>query len=173
MSKRKYCSICDETITEKEYKWSMERYNKALCRKHQPQKKEKPKNNYKPQKKEPTTYAKKLYDALKRRKSLDRCYIELEKYDGHKHIDITIEFQYKPILNIEIDSKEHLTNSDKLWSDIQRDYWSNKKTGVNTIHIPNDWIKTDCSKIARSIESVVKNIYWEINNAKKTAPYKK
>ncbi len=40
MSKNYYCNICEKEITEKEYKYSKEKFGKPLCREHQ---KEEPK----------------------------------------------------------------------------------------------------------------------------------
>lgn len=45
MSKNYYCNICKEEITEKEYEYSLKKFNLSLCRKHQ-------KNNSKEGKKE-------------------------------------------------------------------------------------------------------------------------
>ncbi len=56
---RYYCNICKETITSSEYRYSIEHFNKALCRDHQkeyPNKTEKKMN----------THTKRIQDMLKR-----------------------------------------------------------------------------------------------------------
>lgn len=130
------CSICKNKITEDVYRYSVNNFGKALCRKHQG-----------------TRQAKKLYCALKKR--WVNC--ELEAYDGYKHVDISIP-QAK--LNIEIDGKHHFTNPERLYSDLKRDYWSTKN-GFDTIHIPNAMIDEEIEKIADSITEVTRRRCFE------------
>ena len=56
---RYYCNICKETITSSEYRYSIEHFNKALCKEHQkeyPNKTEKKMNSH----------TKRIQDMLKR-----------------------------------------------------------------------------------------------------------
>jgi len=130
------CNICKKRITEDVYRYSVDNFGKALCRKHQG-----------------TRQAKKLYYALKKR--WVKC--ELEADDGYKHVDISIP-QAK--LNIEIDGKRHFTDPERLYSDLKRDYWSSKN-GFDTIHIPNAMIDEEIEKIADSIAEVTRRRCFE------------
>ena len=57
----------------------------------------------------------------------------LEKWDGHKHIDIAVP---EAKFNIEVDGKHHNTNEKQALSDLKRTYWSFKKDYI-TLRIPN------------------------------------
>jgi very-short-patch-repair endonuclease len=60
-------------------------------------------------------------------------YLETEKFDGYKHIDIVIP---KALLNIEVDGKQHFTDSSQIIRDLDRQYYSNRG-GFATFHISN------------------------------------
>ena len=76
---------------------------------------------------------------------------ELEKWDGHKHVDIVIA---EAKLNIEIDGSHHITNPKQLDADIKRDEYSQRK-GWYTIHIRNHDIRQNLYWVANSIAEVV------------------
>lgn len=62
--------------------------------------------------------------------------VEIEKYDGYKHIDIAIP-RHK--INIEIDGLHHNYDSAQALRDLKRTYHSFRK-GFFTIRIPNSLI---------------------------------
>lgn len=64
---------------------------------------------------------------------------ELEKWDGHKHIDIAIP-SHK--INIEVDGKQHHSNRRQALSDILRTYYSFTK-GYFTLRIPNTLVRDE------------------------------
>lgn len=63
--------------------------------------------------------------------------VEIEKYDGFKHIDIAIP---SVKLNIEIDGLHHHYNSYQALQDLKRTYYSFKK-GYFTIRVPNSLVE--------------------------------
>jgi very-short-patch-repair endonuclease len=70
-----------------------------------------------------------LYNALKKRGAPAK----LEKWDGHKHIDIAIP---EARVNIEVDGIHHNTSKKQALSDLLRTYYSFRK-GYVTLRIPN------------------------------------
>ena len=96
---------------------------------------------------EPTPEAKKLYYELKKR----GIACELEVYDGHKIIDLSIE---SAGLDIEIDGIQHFTDPDQIQSDMERSYWSQERDGFDTIHIPNAVINANLEQVANAIAKV-------------------
>ena len=97
---------------------------------------------------EPTPQAKKLHEALKKR----GIYNELEPFDGHKHVDISIPWAK---LNLEVDGKYHLTDPEHLFRDLERDSFSHKK-GISTIRIPNFFVDNHLDELADSIAEVAR-----------------
>jgi len=59
--------------------------------------------------------------------------VELEKWDGHKHIDIAI---VEAKVNIEVDGKQHNLDPNQALKDLMRTFYSFKK-GFITLRIPN------------------------------------
>ena len=59
--------------------------------------------------------------------------VELEKWDGHKHIDIAI---VECKVNIEVDGLQHGYSHKQALADLERTYYSFKK-GYVTLRIPN------------------------------------
>ncbi|OGF37455.1 hypothetical protein A2466_00550 [Candidatus Falkowbacteria bacterium RIFOXYC2_FULL_34_220] len=80
-----------------------------------------------------------------------RC--QKEKWDNHKHIDLSID---EARLYIEVDGDYHYTSSRQIKKDIVRDYYSSKE-GFRTIHIPNRLIDDKLDNVADAIEQVVKD----------------
>ena len=136
---RYYCSVCNLTISEKVYHYSMERYGKALCMDHQ---------------KTVTSQAMRLSDELK------RLHIEhkLEYYDGHKHVDVALLWAK---LYIEIEGRQHGFNSNQMLSDEKRDA-SSQKEGFYTKRIPNEWIDRDAQKLAENIARLARRRYRQM-----------
>jgi very-short-patch-repair endonuclease len=98
---------------------------------------------------EPTKYVLMLADALKKR-GVD---LELEHWDGYKHVDIYIK---KDNLYIEVDGMHHITNPDRIISDLNRDYFSFKENFF-TKHVTNEAIETHLNEIAEAIAHVAHN----------------
>ena len=97
---------------------------------------------------EPTPQAKRLHEALNERDIRN----ELEFYDGHKHVDISIPWAK---LNLEIDGKYHLTDPEHLFRDLERDSYSHLD-GIDTVRIPNLYVESNLDEIANSIAEVAK-----------------
>ena len=75
---------------------------------------------------------------------------EIEKWDSHKHIDISIEGAG---LYIEVDGDDHYTNPDTISRYLERDYFSNEG-GYDTLHFPNHIIDSQLDKVADAIAEV-------------------
>ncbi len=89
----------------------------------------------------------KLAEALKKR----GVHLELEYWDGHKHVDIFIP---KARIYIEVDGVQHDTKKKQVISDFNRDYFSHKE-GFFTKHITNEEIEEHLESIADAITFVV------------------
>jgi very-short-patch-repair endonuclease len=100
----------------------------------------------------PTPEAKKLYDELKRI-GVDIKSKNLEKWDGHKHIDLAIP---KAKLNIEVDGSQHNLSPEQALRDLKRTYYSFKK-GYLTLRIPNSLVRDD-EKIKETAKYIKKFI---------------
>ncbi len=172
---RYYCSICKETISEKVYGFSMDKFGKALCMTHQ--------KNYAPEYKAPQRYfcsvcrddiSAQVYDfsmnhcgsalcrnhqksvtpqALKLSKALKGFDVEhtLEQFDGYKHVDISIE---SAKLYLELDGGQHAFSTKQMLADDDRDKHS-QKAGYITKRIPNAWVDKDANKLAANIAILV------------------
>lgn len=99
--------------------------------------------------KKSTEHTKKLYEALKERKI--NC--EKQKWDKHKHIDLSID---EARLYIEVDGDHHYTSSEQIRRDIKRDYYS-LKDGFKTIHVPNRLIDDKLNNVADAIAQVARD----------------
>jgi len=77
--------------------------------------------------------------------------VELEKYDGHKHVDIAIT---KVKVNIEVDGKHHSFKSKQALRDLARTYHS-FKDGYITLRIPNVLVR-DNTTIKETVEFINK-----------------
>ena len=157
---RYYCNVCKKTITKRVYEYSMKNNGKPLCIEHQKTssykpytKKSYPKTYKSKAKSKITPQARKLYNALKKRK----IFCKLEAKDGYKSVDISIEWAG---IDIEVDGKQHIFNSKQLYSDIQRTSYS-MEDGKHTIRIPNSAIDENVNGVADSIAKVVRRKYKE------------
>jgi very-short-patch-repair endonuclease len=88
-----------------------------------------------------------LAQALKQRGIV----VELEHWDGHKHVDIFIP---KAKIYIEIDGAQHDMRPKQVFADFNRDYFSAKE-GFFTKHITNQEIENHLETIANAIAKVV------------------
>ncbi len=96
----------------------------------------------------PTPQVKDLGEALRKR----GVSVILEHSDGHKHVDIAI---LNARIFIEVDGIQHLTDANQIMRDFKRDHFSDGDD-FDTIHIPNEVIKTHLEQIADAIAEVVK-----------------
>ena len=79
-----------------------------------------------------------------------RVYVEV--YDGFKHVDLTLS---RAKLNVEVDGIQHLTNPHQIVTDLARGYYSNK-LGYNTLHIPNEMIRSHLQEISDALADASK-----------------
>jgi very-short-patch-repair endonuclease len=97
----------------------------------------------------PTKQTIALVEALQKR----GVELQVEYWDGHKHVDIYIP---KDNLYIEIDGLDHQTKPERIISDFNRDYFS-FKNGFFTKRITNESIESHLEAIADAISHVAKN----------------
>lgn len=76
--------------------------------------------------------------------------VDEEVYDGHKHIDLSIDAAK---LDIEVDGMQHLTDPQQILTDIKRSNYS-REDGYETIHVHNMDINHDVEGIAQAIAQV-------------------
>jgi len=84
--------------------------------------------------------------------------VNIEVFDGHKHIDLEIP---KAKLDVEVDGIQHLTNPDQIVRDINRGYYSHRD-GFSTMHIPNEMIRKHLEKISKALAEASKTIEKKI-----------
>ena len=96
----------------------------------------------------PTTEADELKSALEDRGV--RVLVEL--HDGYKHVDLAVP---KAKINIEVDGIQHLTNPHQILADLNRGYYSHKN-GYNTMHIPNEMLRTHLKEISDALAEAIK-----------------
>lgn len=101
--------------------------------------------------KKPTGYA---FLLMKKLKMLGVKFLP-EYFDGHKHIDIFIP---KSKMAIEIDGTQHVTSSEQILKDFQREKFSQEK-GISTIHISNKEIKENSGGVASAISEASAILY--------------
>lgn len=78
--------------------------------------------------------------------------VQIEVFDGYKHIDLEIA---KAKLDVEIDGIHHLINPNQILADLNRGYYSHKD-GYNTMHIPNEMIHKHLSEISKALAKACK-----------------
>lgn len=124
-----YCAKCRVDITDAEFKYSKDKFDKALCRKHQ--KSAKYVDNASNEKKA-TNEANRLFVALNQK----GWKVLSEPYDGHKHVDLSIP---EAKFDIEVDGQHHNYNSKQALSDVKRTFYS-YLDGHLTLRIPNSLV---------------------------------
>lgn len=77
---------------------------------------------------------------------------EIEKWDGHKHIDLSIE---SAGLYLEINGDNHYLDPDTIMRDLKRDYYSNE-AGFDTLHVPNYFIENEIDAVADALVEVAR-----------------
>ena len=124
-----FCNKCNSKITEQEFDYSKRYFFKLLCRKCQP-----------------TKEAKELGYLLKNM----GWFVEFEKDDGYKSIDIAI---VDAKVNIEVDGSHHNLKPEQALADLKRTFYSFKK-GFLTLRIPNSLVRDESSiqKTAKFID---------------------
>ncbi len=184
---RYYCSICKGTISEQVYRFSMEKFGKALCIDHQ--------KTFTLQSHSLGKYfcsvckesmSGQVYDfsikhygsalcmkhqktvtpqALKLSRSLKSFNVEhkLEQYDGYKHVDIAIE---SAKLYLELDGSQHVFSTKQMLADDDRDKHS-QRAGYTTKRIPNAWVDQNVDKLAYNIARLVEKRQNELREQEK------
>lgn len=139
---RYYCNVCKETISERVYHYSMDKFGRALCMTHQKM------PTYQNKENKATPQAQRLSEALNDL----RVQNELEYDDGHKHVDIAIP---SARLYIELDGSQHAFNAKQIIADDDRDKGS-QKSGWTTKRFPNAYVDKDVDGLAQSIAILVR-----------------
>lgn len=129
----------------------MDKSGRALCMTHQPKGRNEARYGSKI-----TPQARKLSDALRKRGISN----ELEAYNGHKHVDISIPWAK---LNIEIDGKQHLLSAKQLYSDLERDSYSHEDE-IRTIHVPNEIVDKSLDELVDTLTKVARKRYRKENS---------
>jgi len=96
-----------------------------------------------------TKQAAKLHSALIKR-GIDAF---IEKWDGHKHVDISIP---NAKLYIEIDGNGHFTDAKTIERDLVRDQYSSND-GYETFRVPNCVIDEEIQAVVNAICKVVRD----------------
>jgi very-short-patch-repair endonuclease len=123
----KYCCECGQNLTYGVSSFSESNYGIFLCIEHQKW------IDYMQSKTTEETI--RLYFALRQR----GVPAEMEKFDGFKHIDISIP---EANVNIEVDGLHHNFNPNQALADLKRTYFSFLK-GFSTLRIPNSLVYND------------------------------
>jgi len=142
-----YCLECDCAIQKVVYNYSIDFFGVPLCIPHQKWIKQTIERS------SVTAEALILYFLLKEN-GVDA---ELEKFDGHKSVDIVIE---SAKVHIEVDGGHHNYDSRQALADLKRTFYSFKK-GYITLRIPNSLIKKDPEETADYITD-----FLEINEGR-------
>ena len=113
-------------------------------------------------------YTRSTPEALELKRELENrgVIVESNKWDGHKHIDLTI---HRARLNIEVDGKQHYETAHQILSDLARTHYSDFK-GYDTIHVPNAFIHNadDLRKVA---DALARAAYVRSKNFGHRPPY--
>lgn len=134
-----FCIECGFNIPYEVYEYSINHFGHPLCRNDQDWIRNMLWNDY------TTQQTIDLYLALK----AYNVPVQIEKFDGHKHIDIAIP---NAKINIEIDGFHHHLNPYQALQDLKRTYHSFRK-GFFTIRVPNSLIE---NKLDNAVEYILK-----------------
>jgi hypothetical protein len=126
------CLHCYSHIDERVHEYSATTYGFTLCISCQ--------KWYKSKINKTTPETIKLYFSLKKR----GVPAKLEKFDGHKTIDIAV---IDAKVNIEVDGPHHNSNPKQALADLQRTYYAFKK-GYLTLRIPNSLVRENLDQTA-------------------------
>lgn len=119
------CVECGQWVSPQVSDYSTDRWGIPLCVNHQ--------NWVKMMLTQTTDETFGLYFALKMR----GVPAEIEKFDGHKHIDIAVT---DAKVNLEVDGGHHNYSPQQALSDLKRTFFSFKK-GYLTLRIPNSLVR--------------------------------
>ena len=140
------CSKCENSLSKKEFNYSIKFYSIILCRdcqnKYLPLK-----NNFEKKKNKSTPEAIKLYNILIKL----GIPAKLQQYDHFKHIDIAIP---EAKINLEIDGMQHNYSEKQALADLKRNYYSLKK-GYVTLHLPNQLIREKAYETAKFLKRLI------------------
>ncbi len=133
------CQNCSCHIDQKVFDYSIDNYDFALCI---------PCQHWLQNKIEETTQETiNLYFSLRMR----GVPAALEKFDGHKTIDIAV---VDAKVNIEVDGPQHNLNPKQAFSDLQRTFFAFKK-GFFTLRIPNSLVRDNLQETADYITDLL------------------
>lgn len=132
MSDNKNCLECRDNLHDTVYKYSTQNFGIPLCRVHQ--------NWVREMEYQTTGETLALYFALRER----GVPAELEKFDGHKTIDIAVT---DAKVNIEVDGAHHNYDVLQALADLKRTYFSFLK-GYLTLRIPNSLVRLNLEETA-------------------------
>lgn len=76
----------------------------------------------------------------------------MELNDKFKRVDLALP---KAKLNVEVDGIQHLTDPKQIVADLARGYYSHK-LGYDTMHIPNEMIRSHLEEIASGLAEASK-----------------
>jgi len=144
-----YCLECNCHISIDEFRYSTNKYGIPLCYNHQ--------RWIDDVSREATFEAIRLYFALKQR----GVPAQIEKFDGHKHIDIVIE---EAKTHIEVDGGHHNYDTRQALSDLKRTFFS-FLDGYFTLRIPNSLVYND-SVLNETADWIVEILIEGRNRAK-------
>jgi very-short-patch-repair endonuclease len=133
--KSRTCTDCNKRLDPKVFQYAITHFDIPLCFDCQ--------QSFKSKQKKATPEARELFFALKQR----GVPAELEKFDGHKTIDISV---VEAMVNIEVDGGQHNYDGKQALCDLQRTLYSFKK-GWLTLRIPNSLIKHNLEQAADHI----------------------
>ena len=130
--KKGQCFECSERLEDAVSMYSMDHFKIPLCRGCQ--------KSFKLKAEKATQEAIDLYIALK----LRGVPAELEKFDGHKTIDIAVT---EAKVNIEVDGGHHFSSPKQALADLKRTYYAFLK-GYLTLRVPNTLIHANLDEAA-------------------------
>ncbi len=159
-----YCNECEADISQEEFEFSTERYHRVLCRSCQSEnRRSKPVSTRKKKSSrerigaEPQTSEERaLLQALRKR----GLRVESQKWDGYKHIDLTIP---DARVNIEVNGLQHGFNPKQALADLKRTYYSWKK-GWLTLRVPNVLVKNHLEETADYVVEFIKESMEELED---------
>ncbi len=94
-----------------------------------------------------------LYFALKNRGFEP----DMEKFDGHKHVDIVFE---RPKLHIEVDGIQYNQSTRQALSDLKRTFYS-MQGGFLTIRIPNILVRNELTETVNYLVELILERYYK------------
>jgi very-short-patch-repair endonuclease len=78
--------------------------------------------------------------------------VQVEPYDGHKHIDLSIP---DARIDVEVDGIKHLTDPHQIVADLNRGHYSHRD-GFETMHIQNEMLHRHLKEISAALAEASK-----------------